>query len=300
MVKINKSSKFNPDADFVLYQGDCLDLLSEVPDNFVKLVITSPPYNVGKAYETKLDMKEYVKQQRKVIKECVRILDDDGSICWQVGNYVNKGEIIPLDIALYPIFESLDLHLRNRVIWHFGHGLHAKNRFSGRYETIMWFTKSNDYIFNLDPVRVPQKYPGKKHYKGKNKGKLSCNPKGKNPSDIWEIPNVKSNHVEKTEHPCQFPVELIERLVLSMTNEGDWVFDPFMGVGTTAIAALIHGRHAMGAEVMPEYNKITKDRIKLGERGELLIRPMERDVYNPSKPNNIPPKTVEIIKPIKK
>lgn len=294
MSKIKKDSKFNPKADFVLYEGDTLELLSQIPDNFVKLVVTSPPYNIGKPYETKLDMKEYVDQQRKVINECVRILDDDGSICWQVGNYVNKGEIIPLDIILYSIFESLNLKMRNRIIWHFGHGLHAKNRFSGRYETINWYTKTDDYIFNLDPVRVPQKYPAKKHYKGKNKGKLSCNPLGKNPTDIWEIPNVKSNHVEKTGHPCQFPVELIERLIMSMTNEGDWVFDPFMGVGTTAVAALIHGRKAMGAEIMPEYLEIANKRIASAESGELLIRPMEREVYDPDKPNNVPPKMVGI------
>jgi adenine-specific DNA-methyltransferase len=294
MTKIIKDTKFNPEANLVLYPGDCLELLSNIPDNFVKLVVTSPPYNLGKTYETRLDMDDYVAQQKEVITECVRILDDNGSICWQVGNYVNNGEIIPLDIALYPIFDSLNLHLRNRIIWHFGHGLHAKNRFSGRYETILWFTKSNDYIFNLDPVRVPQKYPGKKHFKGPNKGKLSCNPKGKNPSDIWEIPNVKSNHVEKTIHPCQFPVELIERLVLSMTNEGDWVFDPFMGVGSTAVAALINGRNAIGAEIMPEYIKIANERIKLAEKGELRIRPMERNVYDPNNPNNIPPKYAEI------
>ena len=110
-------------------------------------------------------------------------------------------------------------------------GLHCKKRLSGRYETILWFTKSDDYTFNLDPIRVPQKYPNKKYFKGKNKGKLSCNPLGKNPSDVWEIPNVKHNHVEKTEHPCQFPVELVDRLVLSLTNEGDVVFDPFLDLG---------------------------------------------------------------------
>jgi len=300
MAKIKKDSKFNPDADLVLYEGDCIDLLSKIPDNFVKLVVTSPPYNVGKSYEKKINIKEYIKQQRKIIKECVRILDEKGSICWQVGNYVDNGEIIPLDIALYPIFNKLNLKLRNRIIWHFGHGLHASKRFSGRYETILWFTKTDDYTFNLDPVRVPQKYPNKKHFKGPNKGELSCNPLGKNPSDIWEIPNVKANHVEKTEHPCQFPVELIERLILSMTNEREWVFDPFMGVGTTALAALINNRKAMGAEIMPEYVKIAQKRIKLAEKGKLRIRPRERAVYDPDNPNNIPPKYAKIIKDLSK
>lgn len=294
MSQIKIDSNWNTDADLVLYEGDCLELLAQVPDEFVKLVVTSPPYNLGKDYEKKLELKEYLKQQRKIIKESVRILDNEGSICWQVGNYVDNGKIIPLDIKLFPIFESLGLNLRNRIIWHFGHGLHATNRFSGRYEVILWFTKTESYTFDLDPVRVPQKYPNKKHFKGPNKGKLSCNPKGKNPSDVWNIPNVKSNHVEKTIHPCQFPVELIERLVLSMTNEGDWVFDPFTGVGTTAIAALKNNRKAIGAEIMPEYIKTTYERIKLAEKGQLRVRPLERAVFDPLKPNNIPPKYVEI------
>lgn len=279
----------------MLFEGDCLELLKQVPDRFVKLVVTSPPYNLGKPYETRLHLEEYLAQQRRVIEECARVLDNAGSICWQVGNYVNNGEIVPLDIILFPIFSSLGLHLRNRIVWHFGHGLHASKRFSGRYETILWFTKSDNYTFNLDPVRVPQKYPHKKHFKGPQKGELSGNPLGKNPSDIWDIPNVKANHIEKTNHPCQFPIELIERLVLSMTNKNDWVLDPFMGVGSTAIAALIHGRKALGAEIMPEYISIAKERIKKAEMGKLQVRPMDRQVYDPTKPTkNQPPKTVNI------
>lgn len=295
MSKVRVTSEFDPAADLVLYEGDCLDLLSRIPDKFVKLVVTSPPYNLGKPYESRLDMDEYLAQQRRVIEECVRVLDGRGSICWQVGNYVDDGEIIPLDVLLYPIFASLGLRLRNRIVWHFGHGLHASKRFSGRYEVILWFTKGNEYIFNLDAVRVPQKYPKKKYFKGPKKGQLSGNPLGKNPGDIWEIPNVKANHVEKTIHPCQFPVELIERLVLSMTDEGDWVLDPFIGVGTTAIAALMHNRKAIGTEIVPEYVEVAKKRIRLAEKGTLRIRPMERSVYDPKAPSkSIPPKFVHL------
>ncbi|MBC7237655.1 MAG: site-specific DNA-methyltransferase, partial [Chloroflexi bacterium] len=183
MHELKIASEFDPTADFILYQGDCLDLLPLIPDEFVKLVVTSPPYNLGKPYESQLDMEEYLAQQRRVIEECVRVPDNRGSVCWQVGNYVDNGEIISLDIVLYPIFTSLGLHLRNRIVWHFGHGLHASKRFSGRYEVILWFTKSHEYTFNLDAVRVPQKYPGKKYFKGPKKGELSGNPLGKNPSD---------------------------------------------------------------------------------------------------------------------
>jgi adenine-specific DNA-methyltransferase len=273
---------YHRDNDITVYIGDCLELLRQLPDGIADLVVTSPPYNIGKEYETRIDLESYVAQQSQVIGECIRVLSDSGSICWQVGNYVDKGSIIPLDTILYPTFANRGLRMRNRLIWHFEHGLHCSRRFSGRYETIIWFTKSNDYIFNLDPVRVPQKYPGKRYFKGPKAGAFSCNPLGKNPGDIWVIPNVKHNHVEKTDHPCQFPVELIERLVLSMTNPGSLVVDPFLGVGSTAIAAIRHGRKAAGAEVVTSYAKKAIERIVSEAEGTLETRPMGRPVHVPS------------------
>ncbi len=158
--------RFNPNYDVCLVHGDVLDFLREVPNNFATLIVTSPPYNIGKPYENKKEFREYLQWQEEVVKECIRILRNDGSICWEVGNYVENREVFPLDIYFYPIFKKLGLKLRNRIIWHFEHGLHAKTRFSGRYEVILWFTKSDKYVFNLDAVRVPQKYPGKRAYKG--------------------------------------------------------------------------------------------------------------------------------------
>lgn len=244
-------------------------------------------------------MQDYLAQQEEVIRQCVRVLSPSGSLCWQVGNYIDNGEVAPLDVLLYPIFKGFGLRLRNRIVWCFGHGLHASKRFSGRYEVILWFTKTSCYTFNLNQVRVPQKYPGKKHHKGPNKGKLSSNPLGKNPGDVWEIPNVKANHVEKTVHPCQFPVELVERLVLALTNDQDWVLDPFMGVGSTAIAALMHNRRAVGAEVDGKYCAIAAERIRKAEQGALRIRPMARPVFDPSSPKkNLPPQTVNLVDPL--
>ncbi len=277
---------FSDKHAIVTHHGNCLDLLKQVPDEAFQLVVTSPPYNIGKAYERRLKLGDYVEQQAAVIKECVRTLSLHGSICWQVGNYVDNGAIIPLDTVLYPIFSSLGLKMRNRIIWHFEHGLHCKNRFSGRYETVCWFTKGDRYTFNLDPVRVPQKYPGKKHFKGPKTGQYSSNPLGKNPGDIWVIPNVKSNHVEKTVHPCQFPVELIERLVLSLTDENDWVFDPFMGVGSSLVAAIRHGRRGAGCDIMSEYLTIARNRIEMQLSGKLKTRPMDRPVYDPKVAGN--------------
>jgi adenine-specific DNA-methyltransferase len=228
------AAAFARDERAVVYPGDCLDLLKVLPSGSMQLIVTSPPYNIGKEYERRLDLSDYIGQQAKVIGECCRALAPTGSICWQVGNYVENGYIVPLDALLYPVFRDLGLKMRNRIIWHFEHGLHCSRRFSGRYETIMWFTKTDEYVFHLDDVRVPQKYPGKKYFKGPKTGQFSCNPLGKNPGDLWIIPNVKSNHVEKTEHPCQFPVELIERLVLALTSPGDWVLDPFLGGASPA------------------------------------------------------------------
>jgi len=279
--KVDIAKQYDPSERIVVHAGDCLELLKKIPDKAMQLVVTSPPYNIGKEYEEQIRLEQYIEQQATIIKECVRTLSDKGSICWQIGNYVDKGAIIPLDTVLYPIFRNLGLTMRNRIIWHFEHGLHCSKRFSGRYETIIWFTKSNDYVFNLDPVRVSQKYPGKKYFKGPKAGQYSCNPLGKNPGDVWTIPNVKSNHVEKTTHPCQFPVELIERLVLSMTNENDWVLDPFLGTGTSIIAAFRHNRKGIGAEIKQEYIDIAYDRINQAVIGVLKTRPMSRPVFDP-------------------
>lgn len=279
---LNVAGDFSVDEQIVLYHGDCIGLFRKIPDRSVQLIVTSPPYNVGKEYERKTSLRDYVEQQSQVIKECERVLTESGSICWQVGNFVEHGAIIPLDVILYPIFANLNLVMRNRIIWHFEHGLHCSRRFSGRYETIVWFTrKTKEYVFNLNPVRVPQKYPAKKYFKGPKAGQYSCNPLGKNPGDLWVVPNVKHNHVEKTGHPCQYPVELIERLILSMSCKGDWVLDPFVGSGTSIVAAVLHGRRGAGAETEKKYINLAKSRITKAVNGTLKIRPMNKPVYRP-------------------
>lgn len=286
--------RFRPDASVVLYPGDVNDFLPTIPESTVKLIVTSPPYNLGKEYETQVEIEEYLEQQTKVIKTLFDILHPEGSVCWQVGNYVQDGEVFPLDVFYYRIFKSLGMKLRNRIVWHFGHGLHASKRFSGRYETVLWFTKGDTYTFNLDEVRVPQQYPGKRHFKGPKKGQASGNPKGKNPSDVWELvatewqegywyfPNVKANHPEKTVHPCQFPVELVERCVLALTSEGDWVFDPYAGVGSSLIAAIKRNRRAMGSEKETRYVEVARERIQNYFAGSLGIRALGKPVHSPS------------------
>jgi DNA modification methylase len=288
------TDRFSSSAEIVLHNGDAGDFVRTIPDGAVDLVITSPPYNLGKEYETKESIETYLEKQESIIPDLVRVLAPDGSICWEVGNYIQHGEVFPLDIYYYGLFKKLGLKLRNRIIWHFDHGLHASNRFSGRYETILWFTKSDKFAFNLDDVRVPAKYPGKTHYKGPNRGKPSGNPLGKNPGDkwvfveqdwereLWDIPNVKANHPEKTIHPCQFPIELVERCVLALTKQNDRVLDPFAGVGSSLIAALRHSRKALGSEREPAYANVAKERIQDFYAGTLKIRPLGKPVHQPT------------------
>jgi len=283
-VRAATARKPDIDTDTIMECRDNLAFMRPLPARCMQLIVTSPPYNIGKSYESRSSLAAYVKAQALVISECVRLLSPTGSLCWQVGNHVQNGEIFPLDMVLYPVFQEHGLHLRNRIVWHFEHGLHCSKRLSGRYETILWFTKRDDYTFNLDPIRVPSKYPGKKYFKGPKLGELSCNPLGKNPGDVWIFPNVKSNHVEKTVHPCQFPVELVERLVLSLTDPGQAVFDPYMGVGSSVVAAIKHGRIGYGCDTVQDYVDIAWDRVRQLRDGSLQTRPMDRPVYDPSKP----------------
>lgn len=298
--------------DYRYENKDALSFMEGIPDGTVKLIVTSPPYNIGKEYESRTSLAIYLEQMKPIVSEMHRILADDGSVCWEVGNWIGDKEpkeVFPLDILYYTLFKDYGFMLRNRIVWHFEHGLQCKNRFSGRYETILWFSKSDDYTFNLDPVRVPSKYPGKKAFKGEKKGMPSGNPNGKNPSDlwqvtearlksdwdaeVWDIPNVKSNHVEKTVHPCQFPVELVERCVLALSDEGDVVYDPFAGVGSTLIAALKNNRVAYGSELEENYIDIGEERIALLKNDLLRTRPIYETIYQPSGKDSVSKVPVE-------
>jgi adenine-specific DNA-methyltransferase len=242
-----------------IYNIDCLNGMKQISDKSINLIFTSPPYNIGKEYERHLSLNEYLEWQVDLINEYYRILADDGAIVYQIGNYVEDGKVYPLDCLLFNKFIEAGFIPRNRIVWTFNHGKHCTKRLSGRHETALWFTKTNNYTFNLDSIRVPQKYPNKKHYKGIKKGQLSCNPLGKNPGDVWDIPNVKHGNPEKTIHPCQFPLELAKRIVTAFSNEGDIVLDTFIGSGTTAVVC--ENRSYIGFETELRYIKVAQDRL---------------------------------------
>lgn len=263
---------------------DAFEFLSELVPGSVGLFVSSPPYCMGKAYETSRRIEDFISDHKRLAPLLVRALKDGGSLCWQIGHHVQNGVVVPLDAIVYQIFsQQKELLLRNRIVWTFGHGVHATRRFSGRHETVLWFTKGNQYSFDLDAVRVPQKYPGKRHYKGPKRGEWSGNPLGKNPSDVWEIPNVKSRHIEKTTHPCQFPVALAQRLVRALTNRRDLVVDPFMGVGSSGVAAVLEGRTFAGCDINKSYVSEAIRRVMKAQTGRLKYRRLDQPIFEPRK-----------------
>ena len=240
--------------------GDCRNLMPLMEARSVKLALFSPPYGIGKEYEAGETHESWSAMMREAVAEIVRVTDE--SIVCQVGSRVYSAGCIPLDILVAPMFWAHGWTLRNRICWHTPAGLHSTKRFSGRHETALWFTRGPEYTFNLDAVRVPQKYPGKRAFKGPRRGELSGNPLGKNPGDVWEIAPVGHNNGERTGHPAQMPAQLARTFILALTNEGDTVLDPFAGSGTTGLVAQDLRRHAVLIEQSPAYGDRAKRRIR--------------------------------------
>lgn len=250
-----------------LEEMDVLEYLEMIPTGKVKLCVTSPPYNVGKEYEIQTDWVRYKGWMMEVLSEIHRVLHRDGALFLNIGNFVRNGSITPLDSVFIPVLEELGFKIRNRNIWHFGHGLHCRRRFSHRHEAVIFATKSDNYYFNLDAIRIPQLYPNKRYFKGPKRGQISSHPKGKNPGDVWSIPNVKHGHPEKfvsstgETHPCQFPEAIPRIAILACTKPGDIVLDPFTGSGTTPKVCKEFGRIFLGCDI--SYVPLARERVGL-------------------------------------
>lgn len=245
-----------------IYCHDCLEGMRNLPEGLIDLTVTSPPYNIGKEYESILDVGDYIEWSIAWISEVHRISKADASFWLNLGYFevINKGLAVPIP---YLLWDKTDFYLLQEVVWNYAAGVACRNRYSPRNEKLLWYVKNRDrYTFNLDDVRDPNvKYPNQK----KN-GKLKCNPLGKNPSDVWQISKVTSGEnrssKERTTHPAQFPTELIERIIKSSSNKGDLILDPFMGSGSTAIAAIDNQRRVIGFEISEKYASIAKVRIE--------------------------------------
>jgi adenine-specific DNA-methyltransferase len=252
--------------DVRLYHGDCLDLMQRLPAQRIALTVTSPPYNIGKEYESSLTVGDYVKWTRHWVSHVYRLTALDGSFWLNLGYFPvpQKGKAVPI---AYLVWDQAPFFLLQEVVWNYGAGIASKRTFSPRNEKFLWYVRDSDhYTFDLDAVRDPDvKYPNQK-----KDGKLKCNPLGKNPSDVWQVPKVTSganrSSEERTNHPAQFPVALVERIILACSRPGDVVLDPFMGSGSVAEACVRTGRRAIGFEKAAEYVQIAATRIRKAER----------------------------------
>lgn len=252
----------------LLYRGDCLGHMRRIEGPLLDLTVTSPPYNIGKEYDSDFGPHEYILWCDQWLREIARITTFHGAFWLNLGYFSlpRRAKAVPIP---YLLWDHVPMYFVQEVVWHYGAGVAARTSFSPRNEKFLWYVKDPlRYTFNLDAVRDANvKYPAQRKH-----GRLKCNPKGKNPSDVWDFAKVTSGEnrssKERTSHPAQFPLAVVDRIIKACSNRGDVVFDPFLGSGTVAEAALANGRHAVGFEIRGDYLGIAAERLDswFGER----------------------------------
>jgi DNA modification methylase len=226
--------------------GDAATILRGLPSQSVSLLIADPPYNLGKDYGNNRDMKawhDYEDFTKEWLTEAIRVLNDTGSLYVFMGvRFISK---------LFAILEDdFKLSFNGWITWHYTQGMGRKLGFSPRHEDILFFTKSDTFTFNLDAVRIPQKY-----FRTRN------NMAGANPGDVWQFSHVHYCSAEREQHPTQKPEALMERMILASSNEGNLVVDPFLGSGTTARVASVLKRKWIGIDLNPDYVRMAEKRL---------------------------------------
>ena len=226
--------------------GDAIEELKKLPDASIDLICTDPPYNLGKDYGNNIDWKQWHEYENFALDwltESKRVLKDDGSI------YVFMG--VKFVSRLFLMLQELGFHFNGWITWHYTQGMGRTKGFSSRHEDILYFTKSDNFTFNNDEVRIPQKY-----FRERN------NMKGANPGDVWEFSHVHYSNPERVNHPTQKPEALMKRAILASSNKGDVVLDPFVGSGTTCVVSNFLNRKWIGFDINPEYIEMSEKRIK--------------------------------------
>ncbi|MDD1427516.1 site-specific DNA-methyltransferase [Dolichospermum sp. ST_sed9] len=249
-------------SNCLIYNLDCLEAMTILPDESINLTVTSPPYNIGKEYENLLPLDDYINWCKKWITEVYRLTLCDGAFWLNLGylSIKNRAKAIPIS---YLLWDKIPFYLIQEIVWNYGAGVAGSKFFSPRNEKFLWYVKNSEtYTFNLDDIRDPNvKYPNQK----KN-GKIRVNPLGKNPTDVWEFPKVTSGQnrssKERTPHPAQFPSAVIQRIIQVSSHQNQIVLDPFLGSGTTAMVALDLNRLVIGFEIREDYCDIAANRIE--------------------------------------
>lgn len=241
---------------------DCIEFMKKLNRPLVDLTVTSPPYNIGKEYEKILRIKQYVNWAKKWMNKIYDVTKKNGSFWLNLGYFKVPGEGHAVPIP-YLVWNASPFYFLQEIVWHYGAGVPTYKMFAPRNEKYLLYVKNPySYTFNLNAVRDKNvKYPNQK----KN-GILKVNPNGKNPTNVWSIPKVTSGNgrssKDRTAHPTQAPIEVIERIVKACSNKGNLVFDPFLGSGTTILAAIKNKRFAIGCEINSKYLMIAEKRIQ--------------------------------------
>ncbi|MEZ6142317.1 MAG: site-specific DNA-methyltransferase [Zavarzinella sp.] len=263
--------KKTPTADLPRNQiliGDCLTHLQHLPAGSVDLIVTDPPFNIGYEYDTYDDQRtkaDYLQWCEQWLAELVRVLSPNGSFYLAIGDEFVAEFKIRLD--------QLQLSMRNWIVWHYTFGVNCKLKFNRSHAHILYYVKNpKKFTFNPDAVRVPSARQTTYNDKRANStGKLPDDTWVLRPqederffapeSDTWYVPRVCGTFKERSSHPCQMPIALLERIVQVSSNPGDLVLDPFAGSGTTLCAAKKHQRDYLGMELSENYVQIINDRL---------------------------------------
>ena len=238
--------------------GDAISCLSRLDSDSIDLIVADPPYNLGKNYGNNIDLKDrqaYQDFTRDWLTQAYRVLKPGGSLyCFMGVKFIAR---------LYLLLEEdLQMTPQGWITWHYTQGMGRKRGFSPRHEDILWFSKGEDATFNLDDVRVPQKYFRKRN-----------NMSGANPGDVWQFSHVHYCAAERLPHPTQKPEALLERIIAASSNAGETVLDPFLGSGTTARVAQVLGRNSIGFDINPDYVNMAKERLDVPFEGFDSIDP---------------------------
>lgn len=232
-------------SDIDIICADSIQWLKSQNNSVFDLIVADPPYNLGKKYGNDSDRKEVEHQNlflEQWVSEAIRVLKPGGSIYAFMGfKHIAK---------LYTYLEDGGLNFQNWVCWHYTQGMGKTKGFSPRHDDILVFSKGDKFKFNLDEIRIPQKF-----YRSIN------NMRGANPGDVWEFSHIHYCQENRQDHPTQKPEGLIERIVRASSNKGDLILDPFLGSGTTARVCQQLGRNCIGVEINPQYVEMSKERL---------------------------------------
>lgn len=265
----------------MLQNGDCIDEMRDLADGCVDMVLTSPPYDDMRKYEGSADDWNFEKF-KSTATELMRVLKDGGVMVWVVADATKDGSETGSSFMQALYFKQIGFNINDTMIWQKKNPMPQvrQPRYTQSFEYMFVLSKGRPKTFN--PIKVECKCSGRIYdstcrnmggESGRTKKNFIIN-KQKNDLNIWRIA-VSQN---KTGHPAVFPVELADRHIRSWSNPCDIVLDPFMGSGTTGVAAVRLSRHFIGIERNPHYYKIAIDRI--GNTKTELARPIQQDIFS--------------------